>query len=193
MPQKLTQNDINKKKDEIEENIKWLKNNWRSYIVKPKDISTKNIIIMHRQSRKAELAKLANNLLESICDETKLEMDIMLYILSECVDDYKEYFSKIFHEQLTSDDINKVKVKLPNKLINAFPKLWGNLKKGNELTSIQGNLGMIKLMATNGELPEKSFFEYYKLNESIDRYKKLQKELAEIRKHVKDCAKNQEI
>lgn len=147
---------------------------------------------MHRQSRKARLANLANNLLESICDETKLEMDIMLYILSECVDDYKEY-TKTLHKQLTSDDINNVKVKLPNELINKFSKLWGNLKKGNELTSIQGNLGMIKLMATNGELLEKSFFEYYKLNESIDRCKKLQKELAEIRKHVKDCAKNQEI
>ncbi len=179
----LNEGKISEKIEEAEGSITWLKNNWKRYMVSKNDIHTKDMIILKRSDRKMKLANLVNNYLEKICDETKLELDIILYMLKYCVDDYKSH-----RKNDDSDTENDIEVNLPNLIIETFNKLWKNLNKSNEISAIKSNLGMIRELAVSGKLKEKEIFRDFNPKESEQRYIELQSELKKIRKYVQELA-----
>ena len=181
--QELNEQNIKKKITDVGKSIDWLKNNWEKYKVSKNDISTKDMIILKRTFRKTKLSNLVNDYLEKICDETKLELDIILYMLKYCVDDYKSH-----RKNDDSDTENDIEVNLPNLIIETFNKLWKNLNKSNEISAIKSNLDMIRELALSGKLKEKEFFRDFNPKESEQRYIELQSELKKIRKHVKTLA-----
>ena len=141
------------------------------------------MIILKRTFRKTKLSNLVNDYLEKICDETKLELDIILYMLKYCVDDYKSH-----RKNDDSDTENDIEVNLPNLIIETFNKLWKNLNKSNEISAIKSNLDMIRELALSGKLKEKEFFRDFNPKESEQRYIELQSELKKIRKYVQELA-----
>lgn len=179
----LNEGKISEKIEEAEGSITWLKNNWKRYMVSKNDIHTKDMIILKRSDRKMKLANLVNNYLEKICDETKLELDIILYMLKYCVDDYKSH-----RKNDDSDTENDIEVNLPNLIIETFNKLWKNINKSNEISAIKSNLGMIRELAVSGKLKEKEIFRDFNPKESEQRYIELQSELKKIRKYVKELS-----
>ena len=180
--QELNEQNINKKIISVGKSIDWLKNNWGKYKVSKNDISTKDMIILKRTFRKTKLANLVNDYLEKICDETKLELDIILYMIKYCVEDYKNY-----HKGDNSIEEN-IETTLPNLIIKNFDKLWKELNKSNEISSIKSNLNVIKKLAVSGALKEKEFFEDFNSEESEKRYIKLQSELKKIREYVQELS-----
>lgn len=180
--QELNEQNIKKKITDVGKSIDWLKNNWEKYRVSKNDIHTKDMIILKRSDRKMKLANLVNNYLEKICDETKLELDIILYMIKYCVEDYEKCYQNDY-------DIEKdIKINLPNLIVQKFSKLWHDLNKSNEILAIKSNLDMIRELAVSGKLKEKEIFRDFNPKESEQRYIELQSELKKIRKYVKELS-----
>lgn len=180
----LTKQSIQKRIGETKEIIEWLEKCWGKYKVTPKDISTKNLIVMRRKTRKSKLAVLVNDYLEVISKETQFELEMILYMLEGCIDDYQSY-SETDGKIPKYDDL---RTSLPNLIVNKFPELWKKLKKSNESTAIESNLKIINELSTSGKLKEEEFFKDFDSKDSKARSKRLKGDLEKIKHYVKEVS-----